>query len=463
MLLLSTMRIFRWSRVMMADVRGSLALNMLRWDPPIAFTAARAEACGHGAWQDAVASGSCLPHNGRAALITGGTRGIGKEVCLGLAARGFEVTFTGRNVAAGSAVEAEIKDLGGLATFARLDFEEDAASEHEEDPIVVFAQKHFIKPARPLHLLVNAAGVMGASRGITSRVNLIAPFILTATLLPHLSSSSLSSPFPSRVVNVASSSHLRSGFEAVGVPDGMDRRWEASLQTDDRDDPLLPNQGSAFFNAPDSKNLEHYAATKFALLLVSRETRRRLHGLRRRTLSVGSVQRGKSGGQVVAEKVGHVDKLESAARVIVRDCHPGLVWTELLQAKLLQAGPLFSFRKKLISMAAKVLFRSPRQGAAVVLEASLRGCEDGARSQGGANCQIAAENFDEDDTYLTPSGSTESPQGLIAEGRRGAARSELIMNQNDAGTLSSAMIIDRAALSVWERLARRTGVDWPSE
>jgi NAD(P)-dependent dehydrogenase (short-subunit alcohol dehydrogenase family) len=59
--------------------------------------------------------------DGKVALITGGTSGIGRATALKMAAAGAKVVFTGRREPEGRAVAAEIAESGGAALFVQMD------------------------------------------------------------------------------------------------------------------------------------------------------------------------------------------------------------------------------------------------------------------------------------------------------------------------------------------------------
>ena len=64
--------------------------------------------------------------NGKVALVTGGTSGIGKTTAIEFARVGAKVVLTGRREKEGAQVVDEIRKLGGDAAFVRADVTKDA-------------------------------------------------------------------------------------------------------------------------------------------------------------------------------------------------------------------------------------------------------------------------------------------------------------------------------------------------
>jgi NAD(P)-dependent dehydrogenase (short-subunit alcohol dehydrogenase family) len=58
---------------------------------------------------------------GKVAVVTGGTRGIGRTTAIMMAREGAKVVFTGRNVENAREVEARIKEAGGTGMFVPAD------------------------------------------------------------------------------------------------------------------------------------------------------------------------------------------------------------------------------------------------------------------------------------------------------------------------------------------------------
>ncbi|HEV7777655.1 MAG TPA: SDR family NAD(P)-dependent oxidoreductase, partial [Luteibacter sp.] len=91
---------------------------------------------------------------GRLAVVTGATGGLGYETALALAAAGAEVILTGRNAAKGDAALAKIRTAHPTAAvrYEHLDL---ASLDAVADFVERFSQAH-----DTLDLLVNNAGVM---------------------------------------------------------------------------------------------------------------------------------------------------------------------------------------------------------------------------------------------------------------------------------------------------------------
>lgn len=137
--------------------------------------------------------------NGKTALVTGSTDGLGKEVARQLGALGAFVVVHGRNAERGAEVVRMIRTAGGAAAFHRADFGSLAGT-------AAFAEE-ILETYDRLDLLINnAAAVSGAERQTSAdghelafAVNYLAHFLLTYRLLPLLEASA-----PARIVNVSS-------------------------------------------------------------------------------------------------------------------------------------------------------------------------------------------------------------------------------------------------------------------
>ena len=126
--------------------------------------------------------------HGRVALVTGGSRGIGKAIAIGLAARGARVVVNHRaGNADAAAVVAEIEESGGEAITYRAD-----VSVPDEVAAMVASVKSQLGP---VDILVNNAGIAKplsledlhlATWDATMAVNLRAPFIVTSAILPDM-------------------------------------------------------------------------------------------------------------------------------------------------------------------------------------------------------------------------------------------------------------------------------------
>ncbi len=156
--------------------------------------------------------------DGKCALVTGSTDGVGRLVAAHLAADGASVLVHGRDPARGERLVAEIKGKGGAAEFLAADL---ASLRAVRD----LAQAVQARTER-LDILVNNAGIGSASGGNTRQVsadgcelrfavNYLSGFLLTHLLLPLLRAST-----PARIVNVASAGQQEIDFADVMLTRG---------------------------------------------------------------------------------------------------------------------------------------------------------------------------------------------------------------------------------------------------
>jgi len=139
----------------------------------------------------------------RVAVVTGGNRGIGLEICRQLARADLRVVLTARDVREGEAAALGLSREGADVHFHRLDV---------TDPAQVQALAQWLEGAfGGADVLVNNAGILpeGRGRGVlqvqaqefrdTCETNFIGPLLLCQALVP-----SMMSHHYGRVVNVSS-------------------------------------------------------------------------------------------------------------------------------------------------------------------------------------------------------------------------------------------------------------------
>lgn len=130
---------------------------------------------------------------GKVALVTGGSRGLGKSVALTLAARGVDVIITYRSAAAEAAATVkEIEGHGRRAEALSIDLNGETASSLVSAVTATLA--HTFEGAR-LDFLINNAGINSQTPfsevaldelNRVFQVNYAAPYMLTQGLLPHM-------------------------------------------------------------------------------------------------------------------------------------------------------------------------------------------------------------------------------------------------------------------------------------
>ena len=120
---------------------------------------------------------------GKVALLTGATSGIGKAAAIQLAAQGATVIVHGRDANRGAAVVAEIENGGGSARFVSADLGEPAEA------------LRLAEEAGDVDILVNNAGFawFGPSAELEAKTldqlfaaNVQAPYLLVSVLAPKM-------------------------------------------------------------------------------------------------------------------------------------------------------------------------------------------------------------------------------------------------------------------------------------
>ncbi|KAI3366131.1 hypothetical protein L3Q82_009716, partial [Scortum barcoo] len=159
-----------------------------------------------------LSSYTVLPkQNGRVAIVTGGTRGMGFETAKHLASLGMHVVIAGNEREEGAAAVKKIHEEGstGKAEFIYVDLT-------SQKSVRQFVQT-FKDRGLPLHVLVNNAGTMLVPERKTEdgfefhfALNYLGHFLLTNLLLDMLKRSGKPGCC-SRIVNMSSATHY-SGF-----------------------------------------------------------------------------------------------------------------------------------------------------------------------------------------------------------------------------------------------------------
>lgn len=156
--------------------------------------------------------------DGKTALITGSTDGVGRLVAKKLGEAGARVLVHGRDRDRGQAVVTEIKEAGGTAEFLAAELASLAEVRRLAETVRQSEDR--------LDILINNAGI-GTAGGGPSRqtsadgyelrfaVNYLAGFLLTRLLLPLIKQSA-----PARIVNVASAGQQAIEFDNIMLSRG---------------------------------------------------------------------------------------------------------------------------------------------------------------------------------------------------------------------------------------------------
>lgn len=127
---------------------------------------------------------------GKAALVTGAGRGIGRAIAESFAREGAKVAVTARTVAELDDLVAEIRAAGGEATAFQADLSDRAA--------IPKLLTEVIAALGPIDILVNNAGLGSSSNpkpvvdfdddfwDLSMAINVTAPYLLTKAVLPAM-------------------------------------------------------------------------------------------------------------------------------------------------------------------------------------------------------------------------------------------------------------------------------------
>lgn len=164
-------------------------------------------AFGHDTTTDEVLEGIDL--NGKRALITGASGGLGEETARALASKGAAVTIAARDMGKAEAAAARIEEDTGSAQIDLLEVE------LSKPASVRKAATEYLDRHSALNLLINNAGVMACPLERTPEgwemqfaTNHFGHFLFTCLLVPALKAGA-----PARVVNLSSAGHRLSDVD----------------------------------------------------------------------------------------------------------------------------------------------------------------------------------------------------------------------------------------------------------
>ena len=150
--------------------------------------------------------------SGRVAAVTGGNRGIGRSIALGLANAGASVAILGRNAEKNEEVLEELKAVGVSATAVVLDV--------TKREMLADAMASVEATLGGIDILVNNAGNTDVSGGVLNQSeagwdNAIATHLDATFLLSKLAAQSMQSRNRGKIINLAS---MYSIFGGAAVP-----------------------------------------------------------------------------------------------------------------------------------------------------------------------------------------------------------------------------------------------------
>ncbi|MGB3722003.1 MAG: SDR family oxidoreductase [Pacificimonas sp.] len=148
----------------------------------------------------------------RVAVVTGGNRGIGRAIALGLAHAGASVAILARDGDRNAAVESEIEASGVSAYADTLDVTDRNS--------LVSAMNHVEQALGPVDILVNNAGNIDISGGVLDQSeagwdNAVATHLDATMLLSKIAATSMKARGRGKILNLAS---MYAIFGAAALP-----------------------------------------------------------------------------------------------------------------------------------------------------------------------------------------------------------------------------------------------------
>jgi len=154
-----------------------------------------------------------LENRNKLILVTGGSRGIGRGICISLAKQGYNVAFTYKtqqNLA--KSVEKEICNVGDCAKAFQMTIEERTSVQnsiadienHFSDYIQILINNAAIAQEKPFDTITDS------DWGLMLNVNLQGPFICTQEVLPNMIKEKWG-----RIINISSIGGQWGGFNQV--------------------------------------------------------------------------------------------------------------------------------------------------------------------------------------------------------------------------------------------------------
>ena len=150
--------------------------------------------------------------DGRVAVVTGGNRGIGRSIALGMARAGVAVAILARNEEKNNQVLAELRAIGVRAMASQLDVTKRATLADAVDKVE--------RELGGIDVLVNNAGVAVVSGGVlneseTDWDTVMATHLHASFLLSKLAATSMAKRKRGKIINLAS---MYSYFGAGALP-----------------------------------------------------------------------------------------------------------------------------------------------------------------------------------------------------------------------------------------------------